>query len=73
MNAAIRWRLWLLADWRRRKIEKWTMRLVWALPRYVAYWAFVRVAAHGTTGRFGTTHPDRLSVVEAMKRWDPPA
>lgn len=56
--------------WWRRTSERLLLKLVWALPRSVAYWSAIRVAAHATTGQFGTTDPTRLSVMEMLKRWD---
>lgn len=46
------------------------MWLVWHLPRWLVYWSFVRVAANATTGEWGGTVPDSLSIMEAMRRWD---
>jgi len=45
--------------------------LAWRLPRWLAYWCAIRVAAHATTGRYGTTDPTRLSVTDMLKRWEP--
>lgn len=55
--------------WRRR-IEKWKMAVAWALPRWLAYWAFVRVAAHATTGEWSGSVPHEVSIMEALRRWD---
>jgi hypothetical protein len=55
--------------WRRRR-ERAAMWVAWHLPHWLAYWAFVRVAAHATTGEWSGTVPDKLDVMEAMRRWD---
>lgn len=47
------------------------MFIAWKLtPRWLAYWCFVRVAAHATTGRFGSDETTAITLVTAMKRWD---
>lgn len=55
--------------WRRGR-ERALMWIAWHLPRKLAYWAFVRVAAHGTTGEWSGSVPDQLNIMEAMRRWD---
>ena len=52
-----------------RQAERLLIWLVWHLPREAVKWAFVRVAAHATTGEYGMTSPDELSVMEALRRW----
>lgn len=46
--------------------------LVWHLPREIIQWAVVRAYAHGTTGRWGQTHPDTLGYGELLRRWETP-
>lgn len=53
---------------------KWTdtvipMQIAWALPRRLVLWCAVRVAAHATTGQFGTTDPNTLSAMDMLARW----
>jgi hypothetical protein len=55
--------------WRRQR-ERLVMWVAWHLPRHLAYWAFVRVAAAATTGEWSGSVPDQVSVMEAMRRWD---
>jgi len=50
--------------------EKLAIKVAWALPRSVALWAFTRVAAHATQGQWGNEHPDTVSIMTAMGRWD---
>jgi hypothetical protein len=49
--------------------ERIKIAIAWALPRDIAYWALVRVAAHATAGEWGDQHPDTVSVMDAMDRW----
>lgn len=49
--------------------ERALMKLVWALPREVAYRAAIRVWAHATTGPYGSTVANELTVDEALRRW----
>jgi hypothetical protein len=49
--------------------EKIAIAVAWALPRRVAYWAMIRVAAHATTGQFGNTSPSELDYEIMAKRW----
>lgn len=50
--------------------ERIAIKLAWLLPRRLAYWAMIRVAAHATTGRFGNTSPDDLDYEKMAKRWE---
>jgi hypothetical protein len=49
--------------------EKLIMWLVWKLPRKLVYWCAIRVGAHATTGKYGTTEPPKLLFMDAIKRW----
>jgi hypothetical protein len=53
----------------RRWKEKFAIAVAWALPRYVAYWTAVRVAAHASRVH-GDLTPTEISVIDAMKAWD---
>lgn len=66
------WRLWFY-DWRyevTRYREKAIMWIAWHLPKIIAYWAAIRVAGHATTGPYGDQHPDTVSVMDMLKRWE---
>lgn len=52
------------------KRERWMLRIVWWLPRSIAYWCAVRVFAHATTGEYGNTIVPELTAMEALKRWE---
>jgi hypothetical protein len=55
--------------WLQRR-ERLAMWLAWHLPRWLAYWAFVRVAALATSGEWSGSVPDQVSIMEAMRRFD---
>ena len=53
--------------------ESWSrlaMWLAWCLPKRVAYWAAIRVAAYATMGEWGKESPDSVSIMSMLKRWD---
>lgn len=45
-------------------------KIAWLLPRKVAYWATIRVTAHGTIGQYGDQVVPELRVLQALERWD---
>ena len=49
--------------------ERLMLWIAWHLPRRLAYWTFIRVAARGTTGEYGSTDVTTLTVIDAMQRW----
>lgn len=50
--------------------EKVQRKIAWALPRSVAMWAYIRVVAHATTGKWENQVVPELSALEALERWD---
>jgi hypothetical protein len=50
--------------------EKFWMKLAWALPRKLVMWSSIRLIAHATTGKYGSTVVPELSAMDAVKRWD---
>lgn len=54
----------------RRLRRDWKMNVAWMMPRWLVYWCFVRMAAHATQGPWSSDHPDSVSVIDAMNRWD---
>lgn len=50
--------------------EKLIMKIAWHLPRYLVMWCYMRVAAHATTGKYGSTNASELGMMDAIKRWD---
>lgn len=45
-------------------------KVAWLLPRQVAMWAYIRVAAHATTGEYANTVVPDITMMEALDRWD---
>lgn len=67
------WMLWQYQRflwWRRRTAERGAMALAWKLPRWLVYWCAIRLGAHATTGRYGSTNPTEMPFTEALERWD---
>jgi hypothetical protein len=55
------------------RVREWAeMRVAWMLPRRIALWAMVRVAAHATTGKWGNESPDSIGFKEMHDRWVKP-
>jgi len=52
--------------------EKFWMRLAWAMPRKLAYWAAVRVLSYATVGKFSSQVVPDLLAIDALKRWEMP-
>ena len=50
--------------------EKVGRFVAWRVPRSVAMWCFIRVAAHATTGKYSDSVVRDLTVIEALDRWD---
>ena len=60
----------MLKYWWNVKKEKLQMWVAWSLPKWLVMWAAVRLIAHATTGKYGTTVVPELSAMDALKRWD---
>lgn len=50
--------------------EKLMLKLAWALPKWLVYWAAIRLGAHATTSEYGNTIVPDLSFTDALKRWE---
>ena len=55
--------------WANRRAEKALLWLVWHLPRKIAYWSYIRVGAHATTGKYGDTIVPEITMMDALQRW----
>jgi hypothetical protein len=51
-------------------LEEAYMWLAWHLPKRLVYWCAIRLMAHATVGQYGSDHPDSVSVIQALNRWD---
>lgn len=57
----------------KNEVAEWfAIKLAWMLPRRVALWAMMRVAAHATTGKWGHVSPCDLKWSEMHDRWEHP-
>lgn len=69
-EVALRW--WLFTRDLRLKgagIQRW---IVWHTPRCLVIWAFYRVLAHATSGKWEKEPPNYLGVFTAIDRWEEP-
>ncbi len=60
---------WLVKICPRRITEIIYIFIALHLPKELVTWCFVRVAALATSGKYGQTNVPRLTVVDALKRW----
>ena len=51
---------------RKEKIQLW---IVWHLPKWVIYWATIRLVAFATGKRSKAT-PDEMKMMDALKIWE---
>lgn len=58
---------WLI--WKKQTREKVWMWIAWKLPKTLVMFASVRMIAHATQGKYGTTIVPELSAMDALKRW----
>lgn len=50
-------------------MEAFWIRLAWLLPKRLAYWCAVRVAAHATQGPWSHEHSPGVTISDVLKRW----
>ena len=55
---------WLV---KKGNLQRW---VAWRLPKWLVYWAAMRLIAHATTGKYSTTVVLDLTAMDAMKRWE---
>lgn len=53
----------------RRNQEKLVRWIVWRLPKRLVMWAYYRVLAHATTGKYGKTIVPEITAMDAVDRW----
>ncbi len=51
----------------KERVAYWT---AWHIPRWLVYFATIRLVAHATTGQFSSTAVPELGAMDAIKRWD---
>lgn len=52
--------------------ERIIIAIAWALPHELVKWAYLRVMAHATTGKWGMEHPASVTFDKALTRWEQP-
>lgn len=64
---------WLESRW---KLSEWSGRLqmgvAFCLPRWLVFYAAIRLVSHATTGRYGCTVVPTLTLFDALDRWSQP-
>ena len=57
---------WALRSW----LQKVPYAIAGALPRWLVYYATIRLIAHGTTGQYGATDVANVNVITVLDRWN---
>jgi hypothetical protein len=66
------WTRWVHVKYEiNKRQERLIRKIVWWLPRRIAYWAAIRVMAAATTGEYSNQVVPELTAMDALKRWDP--
>lgn len=63
---------WVLRERKRRLLERLAFWAAWHVPRWLVYFAAIRLWAHATTGPYGDTEAPAITVAEAIDRWEVP-
>ncbi len=50
--------------------EKIILYIAWHLPKSIVKWAYYRVLAHATTGKYSTQEVPLLTWQQAADRWE---
>jgi hypothetical protein len=58
-----------LSERRDRAVEATWMKLAWAIPKRLAYWATIRVGVHATTGEHSDQVVPEMKFVDVLERW----
>jgi hypothetical protein len=53
-----------------RRRERLIMWVVWKMPKWLVYWASIRLISHATTGKYGNQIVPELTATDALKRWE---
>lgn len=56
--------------WRVTRADTWWLFIARRLPRPLQYWCAIRVGAHATQGKYGSTIVTDLKFMEALERWE---
>lgn len=55
--------------WRGDHVWRWQMAIANRLPKWLVYWATIRLGAHATTGQYGNQVVPDLRFMDALDRW----
>lgn len=50
--------------------DKWCQWLANILPKRIVYFAYIRLLAHATTGKYSHLRPDEVDWSDALKAWE---
>lgn len=59
-----------LLSLRVRLLERARFKVAWLLPKWLVYFASIRMIAHATSGKYGNENPTYVGAMDALKRWD---
>jgi hypothetical protein len=54
----------------RKRWEHAQLKIAKMLPRWLVYWAYIRVAADVTTGALAHTPVPEVGMMDALKAWE---
>lgn len=63
------WKIGELQYELQRRRHRAFLKVVWKLPRYLAYWCAIRVISEATTGEHSNQVVPDLTAMDALKRW----
>lgn len=49
--------------------ERMMFKIAWMLPRWLVYFAAVRLISHATVGKYENQNVPRLTAMKALERW----
>lgn len=50
-------------------VWRWQLAIANHLPRWIVYWATIRLGAHATTGQYSSQVVPELYFMDALERW----
>lgn len=60
----------MLQFWWQAKKSEIQMWVAWHIPKWLVYWASIRLISHATTGKYSSTVVPEITAMDALKRWD---
>jgi hypothetical protein len=65
----LRFRRYVLADMKRRRLEKIAFAVAWKAPHWLVYYCGIRLWANATTGEFGNEEAPAVKGDTIVERW----